>query len=225
MSLINDALKKAKQAQKKSPPPPAPAVPHRPAETTQSEIPTSGMLWPLALAGLAAVVVLMIWFALRTGGSRETVSVGAQLQPAAVALKTVPAASSPTSRTLAAATKPVVQNPAPLPTTAPSDLPSPKTATAAPFATPTQAGTTVTAADPGHASTPAAVVPSEPPAILATVPKLQGIFYRPDRPAAVLSGKTVFVGSTTGDYRVVAIDPATVTLVRAGQTNVLSLAE
>jgi hypothetical protein len=55
------------------------------------------------------------------------------------------------------------------------------------------------------------------------LPKLQGIFYRPERPAALLNGRTVLVGGTRGEYRVVAISQQSVTVVRAGQTNVLNM--
>jgi hypothetical protein len=56
------------------------------------------------------------------------------------------------------------------------------------------------------------------------LPKLQGIFYRPDRPEAIIDGKTVLVGDRVGEFRVLAISRDDVTLAGAGQTNVLSLA-
>jgi hypothetical protein len=55
------------------------------------------------------------------------------------------------------------------------------------------------------------------------LPKLQGIIYRPDRPAVLLNGKTVLIGGTSGEYRVVAISQQSATVVRAGQTNVLEM--
>jgi hypothetical protein len=55
------------------------------------------------------------------------------------------------------------------------------------------------------------------------LPKLQGIFYRPERPAALLNGKTVLIGGMSGEYRVVAISQQSATVERAGQTNVLKM--
>lgn len=63
---------------------------------------------------------------------------------------------------------------------------------------------------------------SAPPPLL-TLPKLQGVFYRPERPAALLNGKMVLIGGTVGEYRVVAMSQQSVTVVRAGQTNVLNM--
>jgi len=78
---------------------------------------------------------------------------------------------------------------------------------------PLEATTTVTQSA-GVANGP----PPPPP-----LPKLQGVVYRPERPAALLDGKTVLVGRTSGEYRVVAISQQRVTVVRAGQTNVLEM--
>ena len=41
----------------------------------------------------------------------------------------------------------------------------------------------------------------------------------------MISGKTLFVGDKLGALRVAAIDHESATLVGAGQTNILSLAE
>jgi hypothetical protein len=57
------------------------------------------------------------------------------------------------------------------------------------------------------------------------LPKLQGIFYRPNRPSALLNGKTVMIGGRSGEFLVVAITQQSVTVARAGKTNVLSLPE
>jgi hypothetical protein len=54
-------------------------------------------------------------------------------------------------------------------------------------------------------------------------PKLQGIFYRPTRPSAVINGKNVFIGSRVGEFKVRSITQENVTIVSATQTNVLSL--
>ena len=53
--------------------------------------------------------------------------------------------------------------------------------------------------------------------------KLQGIFYRPASPSAVVNTKTVFVGDRIANARVKAIDKQSVTLEVAGETKVLTL--
>ena len=65
--------------------------------------------------------------------------------------------------------------------------------------------------------------PLRPPA--STLPVLQGVFYRPDRPSAVINGKTVQPGSMVGDFQVLAITFDSVTIGNATQTNVLRLSE
>jgi hypothetical protein len=51
---------------------------------------------------------------------------------------------------------------------------------------------------------------------LPKLPKLQGIFYSPTAPTAILDGKTIGVGDQFGDYHVQQISPTAVTLVDAG---------
>jgi hypothetical protein len=56
---------------------------------------------------------------------------------------------------------------------------------------------------------PVAPPPLNPP----EAPKLQGIFYSPTAPSAIVDGKTVHPGDRLGEYRVKAITKYTVTLV------------
>jgi hypothetical protein len=53
--------------------------------------------------------------------------------------------------------------------------------------------------------------------------RLQGIFYRPTSPSAVVNSKTVYVGDLISGARVKAIDRQSVTIERSGQTQVLTL--
>jgi hypothetical protein len=53
--------------------------------------------------------------------------------------------------------------------------------------------------------------------------KLQGIFYRRTNPSAVVNSKSVFVGDRIGNAKVKAIDHQSVTLEIAGETKVLTL--
>jgi hypothetical protein len=54
--------------------------------------------------------------------------------------------------------------------------------------------------------------------------RLQGIFYNPTRPSAVINGNTVFVGEKVAGWSVTAISNKTVTLQNgSGGTNTLSM--
>lgn len=187
MSLINDALKRAKQAQQKSPPLPAPVTSLRPATATRPGSSALGLLWPIAVAALFLLVGgVVVWFVVARAGTKSPLATGPNSKPSATIVPLVTA-----SKPAPVASLPVVeQEPAPvIPPVATTNLP--------------------------------AVVAEAPPAW----PKLQGIFYRPDRPAALLNGKTVFVGGNSGEFRVAAITQQSVTIVRSGVSNILSLAE
>lgn len=77
------------------------------------------------------------------------------------------------------------------------------------------------------AAAPAPTVPAapveEPAKPAAPSFRLQGIFYRPSNPSAVVNNKTVFLGDSVGNSRVKAIDRQSVTLERDGATQVLTL--
>jgi hypothetical protein len=74
-----------------------------------------------------------------------------------------------------------------------------------------------------------APVPPVPPvigaaAIINDLPKptrVQGIFYDPVHPWAIISGRTVYVGDSVDGMRVAAISRGAITLVGNGQTNTL----
>ena len=80
------------------------------------------------------------------------------------------------------------------------------------------------------APTPAAVVVVVTNTVLAPAPvapqpgfKLQGIYWRPSKPSAVINAKTVYVGDRVETARVTAIDQESVTITVDGQTKVLLL--
>ncbi|MEO6181896.1 MAG: hypothetical protein ABIP71_02075 [Verrucomicrobiota bacterium] len=60
--------------------------------------------------------------------------------------------------------------------------------------------------------------PSSPPQL-----KLQGIFYRLNNSTALINGKTVGVGQIISGVRVLKIDRQSVTLEWSGQTNILTM--
>jgi hypothetical protein len=53
--------------------------------------------------------------------------------------------------------------------------------------------------------------------------KLQAIFFAPGHSSAIISGKTVRVGTLLKGFRVTAISETSATLVSATQTNVMTL--
>ncbi len=177
MSMINDALKRAKKAQQENPPP-TPPLQFRPVEPGQEGRPRSPLILVAAVLGLTVIVAmggLLIWVVVQ---QRD-----ASLQ---VEAKTVAPVDAPLA--------PLRVEPPP-----------------APASTPEEAMTN---------TQPAVAV--EPP---APEFKLQGIFFNPRSPSAVVNGRTVYVGDKVNGFRVYAITPQNVTLGTATQTNVLSLSE
>jgi len=211
MSLINDALKRAKQAQKQDPPPAVPGAPLRPAEIAARRAPTVGILWLLLGALLLGVTAAVLFFLVLRGGKTGAPTIAQRNTPPATAtpVKPAPPAEPIKSPAVTAAPKPApISPPAEPPVVTTPAPPAPTTAPVTPAET-----TPLTNA-------PAPVVVAAP-----ALPKLQGILYRSDRPSALLNGKTVFVGSRSGEFQVVAITQESVTVVRAGTTNVLSLVQ
>jgi hypothetical protein len=208
MSLINDALKRAKQAQKENPAPP-PALPFKAADPFQQR--NSG---PPILLIVAVVVVLALvgWFVVMALQKRETVHpVANAKQPDESIMQT----AAPSVVTPAANSVPA-QQPAPpavpvQPVSTTNSAVAAGNPATAPRPAPTDSVTNVTVAAPDAA-------PPKP-----ALPKLQGIFYRPARPSAVINGKNVSIGSRVGDFQVLAIRQESVIIGSATQTNILSL--
>jgi len=172
MSLVNDALKRAKQTQDQNPPP-VPLLAFRPVEPANEGPPTSPLLVVGAVVGLLVVLVvggLLVWLMM----NRQP----ADLQAEA---RTVP-------------------EPAPV-VTAP--------------------------AEPVVTTTPDVTTNVLPVVVETPKPefKLQGIFFNPRNPSAVINDRTVYAGDKVSGLRVARITPRAVTLTSENQTNVLSLSE
>lgn len=235
MSLINDALKRAKHAQQKSPPPTSPGLVLRPIESGRGKQSNLVTLLPLAVVVLAGVGGLMIWFAMGASGIRPSPTTVVQARsaspPAATQRKPTPMAqtSLETPLTKAASTQPVASPSASAPPArAPEATPAqsisqPSSSIIAATVSPAPVSASVPASAAPTATIPQAVVVASGPPPPPALPKLQGIFYRPERPAALLDGKMVLVGRTSGEYHVVAISQQSVTVMRAGQTNILNM--
>lgn len=198
MSLINDALKRAKQTQQENPPATPPLV-FRPIEPDQQRNRRSALLYvgltcvTVAIVGLSGLLVYFI-----SQSKSNTLTVAARVNDAPLAALPVTDTNSP--------------------------------ATPAPIQPPTEPVVTENA--PGYIERPdepntngmpvvAAIVEAIKPAAL----KLQGIFFNPQNPSAVVNGRSVYLGDRVNGFRVMGISPVAVTLVSATATNVLSLSE
>jgi hypothetical protein len=210
MSLINDALKRAKQSQSPAPPPAGQHLHFRPVESDQSARHGLGIILPILLALFALLGLFFVWELAHKNAATS--------QSGLVARAATSTAPVPT---------PVVNSPAPAISQAPTTPPAP---TVAPQ--PEPAPTIVVPASALTEPAPAPVVPSapavpdEPPAPPKPAPlRLQGIAFSPAHPSAVINGKTVYVGDKLGEFRVSAITADSATLFNASQTNVLTLGD
>src|SRR5438067_1077594 len=117
MSLINDALKRAKQSQSQGPTPPAPPLHFRPVDTDPPVRHGLGLLLPAALAAIALLGLFFVWELAHQRGQTSG-------QPGLVAR----AASSPQAAPPPPNPPPVVPEPAPVVATPDSTDAAPKTA-------------------------------------------------------------------------------------------------
>ncbi len=247
MSLINDALKRAKAAQKDVPAQIAAGLQLRPVEPENPVRRGVGVAIPFTLAAVALLVLLFVWQYAPRKTAREGTQPGTSVsQPRARTLpETKPAAVAPQApadiaapKTVSPAGNPATQSATTLKTTAVPTAPGAgQAAAAAPGS-----GIAVTGAEPAAMAvtaqpdaspaksqpTVAAVQASsvtnvQPPPPKPAVPRLQGIVFDPRRPSAVINGKTLFIGDRVAGFRLVALRADSATLVGNGQTNVLVL--
>jgi len=199
MSLINDALKRAKTAQQQAEVP-APSGPQlRPVEPPQAARHGLGLALPVTCVVIALLGLLLLW-QLASNRGKETQGSTVTGEGIAVAART--AAPAPATEI-----------------TKPGSSASSAPATAAqPASNVVTTGSVV--ADSSSNATSVAEAPPKPAPL-----KLQGIVYNPTHPSATISGRTVFVGDRVGGFRVIAIGKDSATLVGGGQTNQLNLLE
>ena len=196
MSLINDALKRAKEAQPAS----------RPAPEMETTMKLAPLPRTVGLPGYFMPVLLFIisgacWFLVKgwNSGSPE----GTAGQPIPVMARE--AAAMPAGE---GAELPIPENRQ----FALNDSPTP--------AAPVVGGGAASAASTTvESSAASATAESSQPGTF----KLQGIFYRPGDPSAVVNSTTVFVGDLIANARVKAIDKQSVTLDCSGEIKVLTL--
>ena len=204
MSLINDALKRAKEAQPATAPTPEPEQPMQPVGPLSEPAP-SRSLPPYFLPAVLIVLCGACWFLIKGWETKRQ----AGLYPEPV---TVLARETGTDASASAA-KASQEKPGSPSNHAASDA-------TAKLPTPTNPATSNSSAPPQAAST---VAIPEAPARPQPTFKLQGIFYRPSNPSAVVNAKTVFIGDIVNEAKVTSIDRQSVTLVHEGQTKVLTL--
>jgi len=209
MSLINDALRRAKQAA----PPASPAPVFRPVEPApQPPKHSLGMLLPVALVVVALLTVFLLWKLAGHDGSTSA-GPGSRLTVAARPLPSADANVSVPEHSPEPATAPPVVTPAPIPKPAVETSVSTSAIATEPatgFAT--NLASVATSADTNH------------PIVTEAAPlKLQGIVFNPKRPSALINGKVMFVGDKIRDLRIITIRPAEVVLSGSGRTNLLSL--
>src|SRR5437867_53479 len=210
MSLINDALNRAKQAQQQNPFGGQPVVPLQPVD--YSSRPNYLLR---ALVALLAVVTLAcsVWFFWKwwsSQGERRSVLTVNDTKADPTAQSSGRPQSFPRKSVIHVSTNIVVR---------PNVAVAPKPGTEVRSA-PTNASITTspTVAD----ASAAAAEPAPPPFPFADL-KLRSIIYREGRPAAVINGDMLYVGDEISGARVVRIDRHTVTVERKGETNELRL--
>ena len=218
MSLINDALKRAKQARPQTPPLATSNLPLRPVEPgPQAARHGIGLLLPVSLALVALLTLLLLWELSRRESPSAPVQ---QTRPLAVAARTLPSAepapakveppSSPSPDSTAISAKSATGSGIEGTAAAPTFSTSPTTAPAGTNSTSTRQDDIETNAVP-------VTEPAPPPL------RLQSIIFNPRRPSAMISGRIVFVGDYIRDLRVAAIRQDYVSLIGTGRTNILSL--
>jgi hypothetical protein len=217
MSLINDAIKRANQANKDRQPPGNPAAPS-PAEMQTVDNPQSqpaggSMTSMLLIAGIVVFVLLggSLLFLSMSGNRSNEAPVQSPVvatEPPSPANTPVPQPRESLALTPAPMESPVadaLQNPVPPPSTT---LPGQTAAAVAPSTAPAIAAS-----------------PLAQPAGPRPFPelKLQGIYYRLRDPSVMINGQTLEIGDLVENARVIRIERKEVTLELDGQQKVLRL--
>lgn len=202
MSLINDALKRAKQTQ------PSAAAPGQPAGNTPMhpvDYQRRGLPWyffPTLLAVLAGAC----WFLVKGWDARRHAAAGYG-EPLVVQAR-----------------EPVAATPAAAPSGETRHIPAVNDAPPASF---TGVNRNFSLEDDNTASAePTTLAPTPAATATASVAptfKLQGIFFRATSPSAMINGKSVFVGDRVSGAQVKAIARDSITLEYEGQTKTLTI--
>ncbi len=211
MSLINDALKRAKQAQAQTSPSAAAGPALRPVEPASDTRKSFGVVLPAFFIIVIGAGLFLLWgrfHAVTRAEPKSTVLNNTQapsVRDAAI-VQPVKTTTPPQQPVTEAISKEVVE-----------------TVVFGPASGGQSVGSEAKAILPDKQS---ATPPLEkPPATAASPLKLTGIVFHPSHPAAMIGGKMLFLNDKVGEWRVVAINRESATLSNAGQTNVLKLAQ
>ncbi|PYK95988.1 MAG: hypothetical protein DME19_21255 [Verrucomicrobia bacterium] len=214
MSLINDALKRARQAQQQNPFSGQPEVPLQPADyAARPNWLLRTVVGLLVLASLAGAG----WFFSRWWrSSAESPRVGTVAEDStreSAAKSKVPAGPAQRKQTITVSTNIVVRtNPVALPQSEAAAQPAS-----------THLAVSLPASNAAALMSPTnLVVPAPPPSPFADL-KLQSIIFREDKPAALINGEMLFIGDEIRGARVLRIERQSVTVERKGDTNELRL--
>lgn len=220
MSLINDALRRAQEVQEATPPVLDTRTQYKPVEPQPSADPGRAWLPPIAAILLltAAVVGGVHWLRSSPKPNREAPTQAVRASeadeaPTAVAGTTVPTAAA-------------AQPDEPEPVTEPTRDPAPATATATPVVAIAPAPAPVSPPTAAAEPPPPAAAPQAAPATDPTAGlKLQAIIAHPQRPSAIVNGKSLFVGDRLGGLQLVNVTVKSVTFSGSGREHVIRLAE
>lgn len=253
MSLINDALKRANEAQKNRPTAGPLGAPLQPADAPMRRGNT-GTNWSGVLVPAVVVVLLALsfWF-IRSGlqnkpAQQPIVAVTAPVPQPPVATTPAPAPVAPAPAPVAPKapeksstyvaksgikvnTEPVIRELPPEPVFTPTPV---KIEVPPPESPPAVVVAPVTKTEPTAVIAPVTPVPTPQPPVAKVEPvapskpvfpelKLQGIFYRLNNPSALISSKNVRVGDLVQGVKVIAIGRTSVTLEFKGERREMTL--
>jgi hypothetical protein len=224
MSLINDALKRVKQAPKKPNPAPASGATLQPVENTSSPHPFSKLILPVSLlaAGVAGWFLWQWW-----NSASQPIQVGSTPGVATNMVTTNRSLAGRLTGALATASN-VVQSVTSLRTEADAAfqtnlISSPNTNSIA-TSSPPASGSTNIASVPVAVAAQNAISPA-PQTRNAAFPALtlQGIYFRLSKPSALINNRTLYLGDVIEGARVIGIERFAVKLEMEGKTKELSL--
>lgn len=226
MSLINEALKRAKEVQARPRASDHSSPPLQPVLEPASSNPVT---WVIAAAAVLILFAAFWCFSLWWRGSRAVapalVASARVANPAPKAVQPAPAAAPASAQTALAPAESTSANQAKTVSTNLSALTE-----AAPVTAAVETNLAVTALNEQTLSTnatPVAAAVDAPTsaadeAVLSTL-KLQGIFYRAARPSALINGQALFIGDQIGGAKLIAVDRQSVRVLLNGRTNVVSM--
>ncbi len=241
MSLINDALKRANQAQKQTARPRPPLSPLQPVESIRRPAAWTSYLVPALLVVVLATAgwFLHAWWQSRQSQSLPLVVNASPLQPIIPVIKSTvpvfaPVVPAVPTTTIKVNTNLVVRGNPPTKSAELAATDTPKATLVEPtIITGTPVQSVVTAAEIKTAANPPPVAPATNavvvvPEKVVTKPvfpemRLQGIFYRVAKPSVLLNSRTLFINEKVDGVKVIAIDRQSVTLEFEGERKVLTL--